>query len=145
MMWKWWLKLYGKYHILFSLCCCNLFLFSKYRSMWFGTYAFTLCCAVPICSVVSSSLWPHGLYVASQAPLSTGIFQARILEWLAMPPGDLQNPGIERRSPALQVDSLPSEPPGKPIHSLYCKAISPFLYKVIYSAQLNEIVILDVW
>ena len=29
-------------------------------------------------------------------------------------PGDLSNPGIEPRSPALQVDSLPAEPPGKP-------------------------------
>ena len=28
--------------------------------------------------------------------------------------GDLPNPGIESGSPALQVDSLPSEPPGKP-------------------------------
>ena len=30
------------------------------------------------------------------------------------PPGDLPNPGIEPRSPALQVDSLPTEPPVKP-------------------------------
>ena len=30
------------------------------------------------------------------------------------PPGDLPNPRIEPKSPALQVDSLPSEPPGKP-------------------------------
>ena len=30
------------------------------------------------------------------------------------PPGDLPNPGIEPRSPALQADSLPSEPAGKP-------------------------------
>ena len=29
-------------------------------------------------------------------------------------PGDLPNPGIEPRSPALQVDSLPTEPQGKP-------------------------------
>ena len=29
-------------------------------------------------------------------------------------PGDLPNPGIERRSPSLQADSLPSKPPGKP-------------------------------
>ena len=29
-------------------------------------------------------------------------------------PGDLPNPGIKFRSPALQVDSLPSESPGKP-------------------------------
>ena len=28
--------------------------------------------------------------------------------------GDLPNPGIEPGSPALQSDSLPSEPPGKP-------------------------------
>ena len=43
-----------------------------------------------------------------------GVLQARILEWVAMPlPGDLRNPGIE---PALQVDSSPSEPPGKPIY-----------------------------
>ena len=32
------------------------------------------------------------------------------------PPRDLPNPGIELGSPALQVDSLPAEPPGKPIH-----------------------------
>ena len=31
-------------------------------------------------------------------------------------PGDLPNPGIEPMSPALQVDSLPAEPPGKPIN-----------------------------
>ena len=43
---------------------------------------------------------------------------ARILEWVAFPsPWDIPNPGIEPRSPALQVDSLPSEPPGKP-HAL---------------------------
>ena len=29
-------------------------------------------------------------------------------------PGDLPNPGIKPRSPALHVDSLPAEPPGKP-------------------------------
>ena len=34
------------------------------------------------------------------------------------PPGDLSNPGIEPRSPALQADSLQSEPPGKPYQLL---------------------------
>ena len=44
-----------------------------------------------------------------------GIFQAKVLEWVAIPsPGDLPEPGIEPRSPALQADALPSEPPGKP-------------------------------
>ena len=43
-----------------------------------------------------------------------GILQARILEWVAMPSSrDLPNPAIELRSPALQVDSLPSELPRK--------------------------------
>ena len=44
-----------------------------------------------------------------------GIPQAGILEGAAIPsPGDLPDSGIEPRSPALQVDSLLSEPPGKP-------------------------------
>ena len=44
-----------------------------------------------------------------------GILQARILEWVPIPSsGDLPNPGIEPESPALQADSLPCEPPGKP-------------------------------
>ena len=34
------------------------------------------------------------------------------------PPGDLPDPGIEPRSPALQIDSLPSESPGKPIDQI---------------------------
>ena len=43
-----------------------------------------------------------------------GIFQATILEWLPFPsPGDLSDPGIEPWSLALQVNSLPSEPPEK--------------------------------
>ena len=44
-----------------------------------------------------------------------GISQARILGWVAIPsPRDLPDPGIEPGSPALQADSLPSEPPRKP-------------------------------
>ena len=47
-----------------------------------------------------------------------GTSQARILGWVAFPsPGDLPNPEIKPASPvppALQVDSLPTEPSGKP-------------------------------
>ena len=47
-----------------------------------------------------------------------GILQARILEWVGFPsPRDLPDPGIKPRSPALQADALPSEPPGKAKHS----------------------------
>ena len=53
--------------------------------------------------------------VACQAPLSMGF--SRQEYWSGLPftsPGDLPNPAIEPRSPPLQADSLPSEPPGKP-------------------------------
>ena len=53
--------------------------------------------------------------VAHQAPLSMRILQVRILEWVAMPSSrGFSHTEIEPRSPTLQVDSLPSKPPGKP-------------------------------
>ena len=43
------------------------------------------------------------------------ILQARIIEWVVISsPGDLPDPGIKPGSPEQQVDSLLSEPPGKP-------------------------------
>ena len=55
--------------------------------------------------------------VAYQAPLSMGFSSQEC--WSGLPvdpsPGDLPNPGIEPGSPALQADTVPSEPPGKPI------------------------------
>ena len=48
--------------------------------------------------------------VAYQAPLSMGFSRQEYWNGLPFPsPGDLPNPGIEPRSPALQADSLPSE------------------------------------
>ena len=59
--------------------------------------------------------WRIPWTVTRQASLSMGILQARILEWVVMPfSRGSSHPGIEPRSPALQEDSLPSEPPGKP-------------------------------
>ena len=57
-----------------------------------------------------------------------GILQARILEWVAIPfSRGLSDPGMEPRSPTLQADSSPSEPPGKPlivVHSLLISVAS---------------------
>ena len=39
-----------------------------------------------------------------------GISQASVLQWVAITPGDLPDPGIKPRSLALQADSSPSEP-----------------------------------
>ena len=53
--------------------------------------------------------------VAYQAPPSMEFSRQEYWSGLPFPsPGDLPNPGIEPRSPTLQADVLPSEPPGKP-------------------------------
>ena len=53
--------------------------------------------------------------VARQAPLSKGFSRQEYWSGLPFPsPGVLPNPGTEPGSPALQADSLLSEPPGKP-------------------------------
>ena len=58
--------------------------------------------------------------VAHQAPLFMAF--SRPEHWSGLPcppPGDLPNPGTEPMSPALQADSLSSEPPGKPCRGYY--------------------------
>ena len=53
--------------------------------------------------------------VVFQAPLSMGFSMQAYWSGLPSPsPGDLPDPGIELGSPALQGDSLPSEPLGNP-------------------------------
>ena len=71
-----------------------------------------------ICMYITESLcW------AGQTPLSMGILQARILEWVDMPSSeDLPDPAIECSSilaPALQADSLSAGLPGKPDEHVY--------------------------
>ena len=51
-----------------------------------------------------------------QAPVSLELSRQEYWSGLSFPsPGDLPDPGIEPRSPALQVDSLLSEPQGSPV------------------------------
>ena len=53
-----------------------------------------------------------------QVPLSMGFSRQDYWSGLpCLPPGDLPNPGIEPAAPALPVDSLTTEPPGKPLGS----------------------------
>ena len=62
-----------------------------------------VCCETH--SVMSDSLQPRGLYSAWNSPgQNTGVSKP------FPSPGDLPNPGIEPRSPTLQVDSLPAKP-----------------------------------
>ena len=67
------------------------------------------------CSLMSDSLQPP--WTAALQTLSVlGGSPGKKLEWAAVP----SNPGIEPRSLASQVDSLPSEPPGKPMNTGVC-------------------------
>ena len=66
--------------------------------------------------------------VAHQAPLSIGFPGQEYWSGVPFPsPGDLPDPGIEPRSPVLQADSLPSEPPGKLPKSLLSNQFSLLL------------------
>ena len=60
--------------------------------------------------------------VAHQSPLFMGFSRQEYWSGLPCPPpGDHLNPGVESASPvvpALQKDSLPTEPPGKPIWTI---------------------------
>ena len=76
------------------------------------------CCDSTMCLFTQScpTLWDPWT-VAHQAPLSMGILQLEYWSGLpCLPPGDLPNPRIKPRSPTLQEDSLPSEPPEKPMY-----------------------------
>ena len=58
-------------------------------------------------------LWPHGLYSPWNSPnQNTGVDSCFLLKGIFPTQG--LNPGIEPRSPTLQADSLPAEPPEKP-------------------------------
>ena len=89
--------LYYKIHLYDSIYCINISVSRIYKvkvKVLVTQSCLTLC-----------TLW---------TPLSVEF--SRPEYWSGQPfpsPGDLPNPGIKLRSPTLQVDSLPSEPPGK--------------------------------
>ena len=84
-----------------------------------------------ICSVVSSSLQPQGLYCPWNSPgQNTGVGSLSLLQ------GDLPNAGIEPRSPTLQVDSLPAEPQGKPENTRLGSL--PLLQWIFTTQELNR-------
>ena len=81
---------------------------------------FTFCVCVLVTQLWVA--WATPQTVACKAPLCMEF--SRQEYWSGQPfpsPGDLPNPGIEPKSPAVQVDSFSSEPPGKPrLYLLAC-------------------------
>ena len=73
-------------------------------------YVNCVCVLVLSCVRLFATPWT----VACQSPLSMEFSKREYWTGLPFPsPGDLPNPGLKPRSPALQADSLPSEPPGR--------------------------------
>ena len=93
-----------------------------------GSHCFLwmIVCLHTVASVLSDTLqiWT----VACQAPLPMGF--SRLEYWSGLPcpsPGDLLDPWTEPKSPvspALQVNTLPTEPPGKPLWMIYVDLIN---------------------
>ena len=71
--------------------------------------------------------------VARQAPLSLGVLQARILEWVAMPSSRGSSQPRDRTQvssfAAPQADSLSTEPPGRPWVALTARCF--FLWRTL--------------
>ena len=82
--------------------------------------------------------------VDHQAPLCMGFPRQEYWSGLPFPsPEDLSEPGIKSESPALQADSPPSEPPGKPINrkdwSADPQVQHPEIHYVSLRVQFNHI------
>ena len=99
-----------------NLACCN-----HYRNvlsegdLFLISFVYAVLCIVgqlclTLCDPLECS--PPGSSVHGYSPMRSQEY------WSGLPcppPGDLPNPGIKFRSPSLQEESLPSEPPGKPM------------------------------
>ena len=76
--------------------------------------------------------------VAYQAPPSIGFSRQEYWSGLPFPsPGDLPNPGMEPGSPALEADTLTSEPPGK------CSNVKQCFLSFCESESVSHSVMLD--
>ena len=95
----------------------NLFTFTFSCIRTFPTISIvTVCVCVCVC-VLFSHVWLSATpwTIACQAPLSMEFSKQEYWSGLLLLSlGNLLPPGIEPRSPALQTDSWPSEPPGRP-------------------------------
>ena len=79
--------------------------------------------------------------VAHQTSPSMGFSRQEYWSGLPFPsPGDLPDPGIELRSPALEAGTLTSEPPGKPRSQISCR-----MYSILDLSDLFIIIRMEFW
>ena len=78
--------------------------------------------------------------VAYQAPPSLGFSRQEYWSGLPFPfPGDLPDPGIEPRSPAMEADALTSEPPEKPYKTVIYTSFAPQLFSFSSVQSLSRV------
>ena len=125
--------IYGIIHdILLEL---PLLIYLQLLEVWSVMKVFPLINNVCVSRVVSNSLWSHGLYSPPGSSVR-GFLQARILEWVVNPfSRESSWPRDWTGSPALQADSLLSEPPWKP-HTIINTLVHAFVYIQFSSVQL---------
>ena len=98
----------------FLLSSIHFYLPNLLKDIWifWKVYAYTWVLSCFSHVQLFATLWT----VVQQAPLSMGFSMQEYWSGLPFPSsGYFSNPGIEAGSPALQADSLPSEPPEKSI------------------------------
>ena len=136
-----WIRIYFTWNLYILKCSYSWILFNRDMgytgvfNLWNYSEWKQLKCAltrewikklVCTCLVVSDSFATPWI-VAPQAPLSMEFSRQEYWSGLPCPPpGDLPDPGNEPGSPALQADSLPSEPPGKPQRNWYIYTMEYF-------------------
>ena len=84
---------------------------NPYYYIWLLYCVHVLCCAESLSHV---QLFAMPWTVAHQAPLPTGILQARILEWVAMPSSRGSSQLMDRTQVSHTAGGFFTEPPGKP-------------------------------
>ena len=86
------------------------------RAVWLEVFCLMLCvCVCVLCCFSRVRLFAALWTCSPSPPLSMGFSRQEYWSELpCLPSGDLPNPGIEPRSPALQEDSLLAESQGKP-------------------------------
>ena len=104
--------------------------FTKYCVVYLTIHIF-INMKVKVKSLSRVQLFATPWTVAYQASPSMGFSRQEYRSGLPFPfPGHLPNPGIKPRSPTLQADALPSEPPEKPLY--YYKAKLKFTHAIYF-------------
>ena len=125
------------HHSVCALDCCAPPWVSDTLWMWPALFWGTLSVFANSAASVVSTVWPHGLHTALQAPLSMGFLKTGTLEWVATPSSRGSSWPRDQTCSITSVfciagRSLTTEPPKKPTLSIHGPKLTLcFLLKMI--------------